>query len=72
MIDVPADRSCVVDDAILVLLRMFARGIVAVRILLLVTADTALPHGVNLEGFPTLDLASEPLHGPEGSTIWAE
>ena len=40
------------------------------------TATLALPYGVNLEGFPTLDraldLASEPLHDPEGSTIWAQ
>ena len=40
------------------------------------TATLALPYGVNLEGFPTLDrglgLASAPLSDPEGATIWAQ
>ncbi|MFC2082844.1 penicillin acylase family protein [Candidatus Bipolaricaulota bacterium] len=40
------------------------------------TATLALPYGVNLEGFPTLDrtlnLLSAPLHDPEGATIWAQ
>jgi len=40
------------------------------------TAALALPYGVNLERFPTLDrsldLVSAPLADPEGSTIWAQ
>ncbi len=40
------------------------------------TATLPLPYGVNLEGFPTLDrdlnLTSDPLSAPEGSTIWAQ